>query len=211
MLDQLFTTPVYRHVPKNKDDLLATLRQFLATNKTENIPTGHSTRGGYQSPPTFFQNKQDTAVQLLRREIITAFESYYPALRNATVAAGAPIPKLDFELWGWVTSYDHHGWNAPHIHPRSLVSGVYWVETPPQILENKNKDFAGWLGFQDPRSGAQTWPLPDTLTHFFVPPEEGMMILFPSYMSHFVPPFVGGGQRTSIAFNLRHKISGIDN
>jgi uncharacterized protein (TIGR02466 family) len=118
---------------------------------------------------------------------------------------GAPVGPLDFDLWGWVTTFTEAGWNAPHIHPLSLLSGVYWVQTPSQVLDNSNVDFAGWLGFQDPRTGSQTWPLPGHLSNYYVPPEPGALILFPSYLNHFVPPFTGNGTRTSIAFNLRHK------
>jgi len=204
MLEILFPSPIYRHTPADKDGLLARVREHLARLPQEEAPRGHSTRQGAQSPPTFFHREAE-AVRLLREEILFAFRHYLPAFHQMMTNPGAAPPPLDFDLWGWSTSYDSKGWNAPHIHPLSLVSGVYWVETPPQVLENAQGDFAGWLGFQDPRTGSQTWPLPGHVHNQFVAPTPGTLVLFPSYLSHFVPPFAGEGVRTSIAFNLRQK------
>ncbi|MSP94749.1 MAG: hypothetical protein EXR00_05715 [Alphaproteobacteria bacterium] len=36
-----------------------------------------------------------------------------------------------------------------------------------------------------------------------IKPEPGLMILFPSYVPHSVPPHQGDGARISIAFNVR--------
>jgi hypothetical protein len=33
--------------------------------------------------------------------------------------------------------------------------------------------------------------------------EAGMMVLFPSWLYHFVNPFFGDGERISIAFNIQ--------
>ena len=30
----------------------------------------------------------------------------------------------------------------------------------------------------------------------------GLLLMFPSWLNHFVNPFMGGGERISIAFNL---------
>jgi hypothetical protein len=204
MLEVLFPSPIFRHDPPDGERLLLAVQEHLAKFPKEEAVPGHSTRGGSQTPPTFF-NRDDPAVEMLRVVILRALRDYLPQFHQLMTRPGAPRPPLDFDLWGWVTSFDQQGWNAPHIHPLSLISGVYWVETPSQVLENRDGDFAGWLGFQDPRTGSQTWPLPGHVSNHFMPPRPGTLVLFPSYLSHFVPPFMGDGVRTSIAFNLRHK------
>jgi len=204
MLEVLFPSPIFRHTPADRDGLLADVRAHLARHPMEEAMAGHSTRGGSQTPPTFF-NREDPAAGRLRDEVLLAMRDFFPPFHQMMTRPGAPRTPLEFDLWGWVTSFDRNGWNAPHIHPLALISGVYWVETPAQILENPRGDFAGWLGFQDPRTGSQTWPLAGHVNNHFVAPDPGTLVMFPSYLSHFVPPFDGAGVRTSIAFNLRHK------
>jgi hypothetical protein len=34
-------------------------------------------------------------------------------------------------------------------------------------------------------------------------PEAGMMVVFPSWLYHFVNPYFGDGERISIAFNVQ--------
>ena len=36
-----------------------------------------------------------------------------------------------------------------------------------------------------------------------VPPRPGLMVLFPSWLYHWVNPFYGEGERISVAFNVR--------
>jgi Putative 2OG-Fe(II) oxygenase len=35
-----------------------------------------------------------------------------------------------------------------------------------------------------------------------IKPEPGMIVIFPSWMYHFVNPFHGDGERISVAFNV---------
>lgn len=207
MIENIFPTPLYRK--KLAASTLTAIQQFIKnSNLTPTANRGNSTKGGFQSDEKFL-SQTAPEIDLLKKEINTCLLEYLPTFHMGQTRSSAEGKNLAFDLWGWVTKFGAGGFNAPHIHPRSTISGVFYVETPDQILKNADGDFAGWLGFLDPRANSQGWPLPGHLNYSFVPPEPGFMVLFPSYLAHFVPPFPGDGDRISIAFNLRHKVKNL--
>ena len=92
-------------------------------------------------------------------------------------------------------------YNRPHIHPNSLLSGVYFVKTP------KN---SGNLMVYDPRPGVQMampnreeGKLPSELwreVHF--EPIAGRCIMFPAWLWHEVKPNKADNTRISVYFNF---------
>lgn len=97
----------------------------------------------------------------------------------------------------WANLLRQGGYNRIHNHPGAVWSGCYYVccgETVAEPLHN------GWIEFQDPRPGNIHGGKER------VEPEEGLLLIFPSWLNHFVNPFMGGGERISIAFNLDAKV-----
>jgi uncharacterized protein (TIGR02466 family) len=91
-------------------------------------------------------------------------------------------------------------WSVPHLHPRANISAVYYV-TEPKYNENKAQD-AGKLVLMDPRIRAGVFPIMNQVSSIMVPPEVGTIVMFPSYLKHYVMPFKGKGERISVAANL---------
>jgi hypothetical protein len=82
----------------------------------------------------------------------------------------------------------------PHIHPEAWLSGVYYPQVPETIRDGDGP--AGWLEFGD---ADRAFPsrLPPRIVR--VRPEEGTLVLFPSYRTI---PFDADGTRISVAFDL---------
>jgi uncharacterized protein (TIGR02466 family) len=89
--------------------------------------------------------------------------------------------------------------HKPHTHPNNYLSGVYYVQT---------QDGADRLSFDDPRpqtniiSPVTTEPTNDNAGQIHVSVKEGMLVLFPSWLQHQVPPNQSPRVRISIAFNI---------
>jgi len=107
----------------------------------------------------------------------------------------------------WVNLCRDGGYNKIHNHPGCSWSGVYYVtlgepdpDAPPE---------AGKIEFLDPRMGATETGLngPDAVPKLRIEPEPGMMVIFPSWLYHYVNPFRGKGERISIAFNVTLRFS----
>ena len=101
----------------------------------------------------------------------------------------------------WINVNDRKSsFNRPHVHPGATFSGVYYVKCNEQ---------SGKLVFKHP-SIIQQYTIPentmDKWTNFLacnwsVLPEEGKLMIFPSWLEHYVEPNVDDEIRISIAFN----------
>ncbi|TFH47714.1 MAG: tetratricopeptide repeat protein [Lysobacterales bacterium] len=102
-----------------------------------------------------------------------------------------------FKFMMWSVVMDSQGHQLPHMHPDGWVSGVYYVELPGEMHAATGEQ-AGWIEFGRPlRALTGSWePVVKTLR-----PEEGMLVLFPSYFYHQTIPFESPEQRICIAFD----------
>ena len=108
----------------------------------------------------------------------------------------AAADDLTLSVWGVVM--EGRGHQIPHIHPAAWLSGVYYVRVPDFIAAGAAEQ-AGWIEFGRPPDHFHNRVRPETRA---IRPEEGLMILFPSYFYHRTIPFRDPGTRVSIAFDL---------
>ena len=110
---------------------------------------------------------------------------------------------MRFELFeSWVNVNDKHHFNYPHTHAGSFFSGVYYV---------KSADNAGDIEFVSPIAAHEytiTTPMVKNFNEFNsntwqVTPHVGKLILFPSWLTHFVRANHSDENRISISFNSR--------
>jgi uncharacterized protein (TIGR02466 family) len=100
----------------------------------------------------------------------------------------------------WININSKLGFNRPHVHPESAVSGVYYVSVP------KN---SGNIVFNHPSKTQQYHIRPDVIkltndinsATWHIVPSAGLLILFPSWLEHYVEPNNNTDERISIAFN----------
>ena len=109
----------------------------------------------------------------------------------------ADIPR-QVRITAWGVILDEGAYQVPHIHPSAWLSGVYYVALPP-TLGADDDGTAGWIEFGRPYWDFRIRKEPETR---LIEPEEGLMLLFPSYMFHRTLPFSGPGERISIAFDV---------
>ncbi len=90
--------------------------------------------------------------------------------------------------------------NEMHTHPGATWSGVYYVDHGESHPDTDGTA----IQLSDPNPARTNLFFPELLCqniHFR--PSPGLMILFPSYIPHAVPPHRGDRPRISIAFNVR--------
>ena len=110
-----------------------------------------------------------------------------------------PRRRLRFEVTGaWSVRLFAGGFHSDHVHPRGWLSGVFYVDLPPEVEREGNRDArAGWLRLGKP--GIRTQP--ELAADAFVKPERGVLVLFPAYVWHGVQPFDSPAARLSVAFD----------
>ncbi len=87
---------------------------------------------------------------------------------------------------------------SSHIHPTAWLSGVYYVVFPDEVKADERPN-AGWIEFCRPPRQIRHRAEPEIT---LVQPEEGLLVLFPSYFYHRVLPFKAAKTRISIAFDV---------
>ena len=140
-----------------------------------------SNRGGWQSD----LQKPDGVFEPLVKEIQAVCKNINLGIKEIMV------PQL------WVNVNKKGDWNTIHQHGPYHLSGTYYVKVP--------KD-CGKLVFRDPRPGA----IGNTFFQYkFTNGEfmkinlaDGLLILWPSFLDHFVEPSQTDKERISISFDV---------
>lgn len=191
--EKLFSTPVLRfHFPEHADLNRALLKEG-AVLRAGSEGVQKSNRGGWHSKGNLFEQKTP-GVKILRA---LASESVLAATRK--VGAKADLDSLRLKLFAWMNANPAGGYNAPHTHPGAHWSGVYYV-SQPEVDEGNS----GMIEFLDPRSDLPNWRLleaPAFRLKKKLRPQPGDMILFPSYLVHWVYPNETNEERITVAFN----------
>ena len=153
------------------------------------IPGGHL--GGLLSEPkgpiaTFEKMIQDAVREYRHAQ---PADAAHPFLAN-------PPRRWSLQIWGNV--YNRFGVQQPHIHP-AWLSGCYYVRIPAET-HDPNRHQAGWIVFGRLPSNFRC--AVESETRAFQP-EEGLVVLFPSYFYHHTMPSESADTRISIAFDVQ--------
>ena len=110
----------------------------------------------------------------------------------------------DFAITGmWSTVLTQNSIHRPHTHSNNMWSGVYYVQS--------DKEANARIHFYDPRPQADVIsPHMKKMTRenshvWFWPSMVNRMIIFPSWLQHYVEPNPSETPRISIAFNMQLK------
>jgi uncharacterized protein (TIGR02466 family) len=118
----------------------------------------------------------------------------------------------DYDEWTfsqtWVSWKEPGQQHVPHTHPNSVISGVFFYgygeEGTPAIMFHKNEfQGTGQTIMLKDRQPKKDEPLsPYAWKTFTVPFQPGLLLLFPSYFRHSVPPNKTQYTRKSVSMNI---------
>ena len=134
--------------------------------------------------------------ETLIRKAIDGYMSSLPG--DATHPFIANRPRY-WTLSMWANVIESEGFQVPHIHPSGWLSAAYYVKLPEVVHSNGQ---SGWIEFGEPYQDIPRTAVPELFT---LRPEEGLLLLFPSYFYHRTLPFHSPDQRISIAFDVVRK------
>ncbi len=177
------------------NDALA--RHIRSHPSLEFAPSDHATRGGRHSGDLLAEPKGPMAA--FEQIVGESFERYVAALPTGLehpFLARKPS-RWSLSIWGLVLPAQ--GFQVPHIHRSGWISGVYYVQVSEAVSET-NDGHDGWIEFGRPQSIYRTTAPPNI---HLVRPEEGLMVLFPSFFFHRTIPFEAEADRICIAFDIQ--------
>ena len=175
----------------------------LILNEEAQYPSlGRSNIRGWHSRPDFL-HRSDANVDALTSWIIWALR------RMICATTGQDAFKGTLSITAWATVCRAGAYHAPHSHPDSAWSGVYYVDGG---AENPDQPLSGMLEFLDPRAGAEAVSAPGDPygEPFRVRPQAGLLVVFPSWLYHWVHPYAGETPRIAISFNATIRAHAVD-
>jgi len=189
---KLFPSPVFHLKIENYRELNLELKNYILNiKKKDSKGQKKSNYGGWHSH--FFNQKDKPLEKFLK--IIQKF-----------------IKKIIINEMGWKYNPDKvvipvmwaiinkkGSFNIQHNHPNSFLSAVYYVETPNN---------SGTINFFDPKEQKNIrYPEVENFTELSaavvnIEPQEGNLLVFPSYLYHSVNENLSDKERIIISFNV---------
>jgi uncharacterized protein (TIGR02466 family) len=201
VLNHLFTTPVEHHRVEVNAEELAAARDYLLELRGAGPGERRSNRGGWHSQGNLFDPSEHRQFPFLSKAVTDAVLAYF---HEAMGFEG----ELAFTLTGWAVINGPGDTNAPHNHPRSLLSGAFYLQVPEGMR-------GGEIVFMDPRFNANAYGSAEMRRLGLCPPWDrtvvshmptpGDLLIFPSWLMHYVERFeadAADAQRIVISFNV---------
>jgi len=189
-----FPTPIGRWLVPDAEMMNQQLQALVLAEEARYGSLGRSNIGGWHSR-TDFLDYPDPAVAALTTWITWAVTQMIDA------TAGRGSFKGTMSLSGWATICRAGAYHAPHSHPDSAWSGVYYVDAG---TNETGRSLAGVLEFLDPRAGVEAVTAPGDPygEPVRVRPQAGLIVIFPSWLYHWVHPYTGRAPRIAVSFNV---------
>jgi uncharacterized protein (TIGR02466 family) len=182
----------------HQQQLIDKCYELQSNNSVSNVASNIK-QGLYESDFDFFQSQDPSVQELLE----WCRGSVFAAATNANHQhwpQGARIGVNVHESWCHITRSG--GYHDMHMHPNSSWSGIFYVRAGESNATAKN----GCNRFYSPLIPGYTdigtqWC--SRSSSFDMPPTDGELIVFPSWILHSAMPYTGDTERIVVAFNCQ--------
>lgn len=175
------------------DDLSSGLLELHALRTH---PIGQSLRHGTQAD-IVLKHANHPAVRAFAQAIDGPIRRYMQTIGHGS----DPLRQRNtgqYKLSGvWSVRLHPSGYHFNHFHPEGWLSSACYIHLPAAVGSPGGE---GWLQFGEPAFPTS----PPSPPEYFVRPEPGLLVLFPSWFWHGTVPFSGadGDYRLTIAFDV---------
>ena len=184
-LFNLFSIPLMSfHYGEISEDEFNTFDRYL-NNVVEN-------KFNYTSKENYFLDKE---LPLLRRFFEKSINTY------SKKVLGVDTQDLNYRITqSWINICSPNASHHQHTHPNSFISGVFYIKVNSgsdkitfinEFMQKKEIKIEKGVEFNS--FNASEW------SHYV---RKGELILFPSNLTHYVPPVEGESDRISLSFNV---------
>lgn len=160
---------------------LEDLKRVCLEHKEKEKSEVYSNLGGYQGHNFDYEPLKDILAETMR-------EIQVPE---------KPIVTMDVGFWLNINSKGSFNTLHDHVSMTNFLSGVFYVKVP----EN-----SGNIYFKDPRTLVKCFPdeqyFAKGIDEMELEPQENMLVIFPTWLSHRVGVNMSEEDRISIAFNI---------
>lgn len=191
----LFELPVFTFQPDDIGTLNDTLRTLMVRERAEAPGVVRSNRGpSWHSAPDVAQ-RPHPSMRRLTRLIVD-----HVAFCTDTLAAskGVELPRHRWGIHGWATVLEQGGYMLPHDHAGADWSAIWYVDVGDADPQSES----GCLVFMDRRPAVGIIAQALFAESYVMRPQNGMLVVFPASLQHYVHPYQGSAPRICLSFNL---------
>ena len=207
-INLIFSTPFFRGNMRGVEKLNKSLEQLilgLEDDKHRKADSPQPMHAGVFESEFDFLKRGEPEVRELKDLIYSTLGAF---VKDVNQMNDADLSALKFHNHCWFHVMRDGGYFQPHNHPNASWSLCYYVS--PGDTEPKNEKAAGHIVFDDPRPQAASYMdvaidnMHRDLSYspVRIRPEAGELVIFPSYLKHWVEPYDGDKPRISIAANF---------
>lgn len=193
-LEGWFPTPIWHTFFEDitEEQYNVALRYCIDRSQTEKGVV-FSNIGGWQSEA--FYNKEDFIKTPLQPFLSQIDNNIKKAFADLDITGNKHITAA------WINVNYTSNYNIPHVHPQSSLSGVFYLtDNNAKITFKRGPDVGSyhleWLG-----SGGRTALSYQGVDYI---PVKGQLLIFPSWLSHYVEASISKEPRVSVAFNCSY-------
>jgi len=194
-MQPLFYSPLTVLELDDAEALNTQLLSEIAVRQASSAGLDRSNWKGWHSEDDFFERKEPGSLAL-QAHILEAIQ-----ITTKLVSPNFDFSHFGIQGEGWINVLGQGGLNTPHDHPAWVWSGTYYVSVP-----KSDNDLSGSIEFFDTRTNVRTLTVDGAAcfaSKYIIKPTSGMLLMFPSYLRHWVYPNESEDERITIAFNAR--------
>ena len=194
-LTMSFATPIARMRVKEAAEINPALQNLILENEAAQANDQRDNSGGWQSADDIL-DWPAPGLTVLKESIRDAITQMTKLTLGAETFDGRLI------LAAWANVMRHGAYHQPQTHAKFHWSGIYFVNAGQP---DPDWPRSGTIEVQDPRERTEMTATPGNPfgQTTAIPAEAGTMIVFPSWLIHWVNPYYGQGERISVVFNGR--------
>ena len=191
-----FASPILRFEAPNASALNEKLIGEAIALREKEPGTVRSNRQGWHSESNLMKLPDpgfSELAQFIQKAVISATRAISPTF-NA--------PDYHLATNAWININPKHGYNVPHRHDGFIWSGCYYVN-PPKVADTQS----GSIEFLSPLTVPGEYKVLRAqcyLDKITIQPNAGDLLIFPSYLAHWVLPNEADEERITIAFNAKY-------
>ena len=184
-LFNLFSIPLMSfHYGEISEDEFNTFDRYLS-NTVKN-------KFNYVTKENYFLDKE---LPLLRRFFEKSINIY------SKKVLGDNTQDLNYRITqSWINICPPDGSHHQHTHPNSFISGVFYIKVNSE--SDKITFINEFMQKRDIKIEKEVEFNSFNAIEWSHPVKRGELILFPSYLAHYVPPVEGKSDRISLSFNV---------
>lgn len=193
-VEALFPAPLAQFRLPDAEGLNARLVAEALARRAQDPGLARSNLHGWHSDDDFFERAEPGAVELCAHIIDAA------ARLTLQLSPRFDLAAHTVQAEGWINVGERGAMNTPHDHPGSVWSGSYYVQVPA------GDKAGGEIEFLDPRTNIRATTVDGAAcfaSKYRLAPQAGQLLIFPSWLRHWVFPNESDAIRISVAFNLK--------